>query len=206
MVSVVFFLVVVVPWNAAILQTLGWEYVEVFLPTQCRSLPDYGASSPWTVLLLLADTHRGFFFPGLPSCPRRSFGRCEESMRAAPFFFHGLRFSLIFFSLAGSKLPGYVLPILPPLALLIGLLWTPAPPVKDAKAGAKEENVAWLNRSMILHAALSVVLGAAAFYAFTNVFVRSRTLRSRVRREGPPTIGPRSWCREIGFPVRLSGA
>lgn len=169
-VSVVFFLVVVVPWQAAILQTLGWEYVEVFLfqhnvdrfltTVHRHPGPFYYylpiltvALFPWSAFVPVAIIRA---IRGID--PRRSF---LLSWIAVP---------LVFFSLAGSKLPGYVLPVLPPLALLIGLLWTPAPSVKDAKAGAREEDVAWLSRSMIFHAALSVVLGAAAFYAFTSRF------------------------------------
>ena len=169
-VSVVFFLVVVVPWQAAILQTLGWEYVEVFLfqhnvdrfltTVHRHPGPFYYylpiltvALFPWSAFVPVAIIRA---IRGID--PRRSF---LLSWIAVP---------LIFFSLAGSKLPGYVLPVLPPLALLIGLLWTPAPSVKDVKAGAGEEDVAWLSRSMIFHAALSVVLGAAAFYAFTSRF------------------------------------
>ena len=168
-VSVAFFLIVVVPWHAAILQTLGWEYVEVFLfqhnvdrfltTVHRHPGPFYYylpiltvALFPWSAFVPAAIVRA---IRGID--PRRSF---LLSWIAVP---------LVFFSLAGSKLPGYVLPILPPFALLIGLLWAPAPLVNDAKAGAKED-VVWLNRSMILHATLSVVLGAAAFYTLTSRF------------------------------------
>jgi 4-amino-4-deoxy-L-arabinose transferase-like glycosyltransferase len=58
---------------------------------------------PWT----------GLAIPGLGSArPRRS--------RADLFVLAWLGLPLGFFSLAGSKLPGYILPCLPPLALLIG--------------------------------------------------------------------------------------
>src|SRR5437867_10079796 len=61
---------------------------------------------PWTFLLI--------------SVARRTFGRNEHLLvwwAAVPF---------VFFSFSGSKLTGYILPIVPPLALLIGKeLWQP---------------------------------------------------------------------------------
>ena len=170
MASVVFFLVVVVPWHAAILQTLGWEYVEVFLfqhnvdrflTTVHRHPGPYYYYLPILTVAL---------FPWSAFVPAAIIRAIRGIDPRRTFLLSWIAVPLVFFSLAGSKLPGYVLPILPPLALLIGLLWAPAPSAKDAKTGAREEDVAWLNRSMIFHAALSVVLGAAAFYAFTSRF------------------------------------
>jgi hypothetical protein len=67
---------------------------------------------------------------------------------------------LVFFSLSGAKLPGYLLPVLPPFALLIGLLWTPT------DESGKEETSVGLNRSLAFHVAWCVVLGAAAILGF----------------------------------------
>lgn len=170
MVSVVFFLVVVVPWYAAILQTLGWEYVEVFLfqhnvdrflTTVHRHPGPYYYYLPILTVAL---------FPWSAFVPAAIIRAIRGIDPRRTFLLSWIAVPLVFFSLAGSKLPGYVLPTLPPLALLIGLLWTPAPSATNAKTGAREEDVAWLNRSMIFHAALSVVLGAAAFYAFASRF------------------------------------
>jgi 4-amino-4-deoxy-L-arabinose transferase-like glycosyltransferase len=65
------------------------------------------------VLLLGLFPWSGLALPGLVrSAPRES--------RADRFVLLWLLLPLVFFSLAGSKLPGYILPCVPPLAILLG--------------------------------------------------------------------------------------
>jgi len=65
---------------------------------------------PWTVLLL----------PAVQECVRQ---RREKSWHDSPglFFSCWAIFPILFFSFSQSKLPGYILPAVPPLALLLAL-------------------------------------------------------------------------------------
>ena len=169
------FLVVVVPWHAAILQTLGWEYVEVFLfqHNVDRFLTTvHRHPGPYYYYLPILTVALFPWSAFVPAAIIRAI-TTEESIRAARFFFLGLRFpSSSFHWLARTRTTGLraAHPAASRAADRASLESAPAPSAKDAKTGAREEDVAWLNRSMIFHAALSVVLGAAAFYAFTSRF------------------------------------
>ena len=63
---------------------------------------------PWTAALLW----------NLFSSPRR-LQRLDELSPATPFFLIWVGFCIVFFTISRSKLPGYVLPAVPPLGLLI---------------------------------------------------------------------------------------
>jgi 4-amino-4-deoxy-L-arabinose transferase-like glycosyltransferase len=108
------------PWYALIYRTLGSTFVSVFLLN--HNLERFTSTvhhHPGPFLYYLPVLLVGIFpWPGLvlPAAadlrPRRS--------RTDLFVLLWLVVPLAFFSAAGSKLPGYVLPCLPPLALLLG--------------------------------------------------------------------------------------
>jgi 4-amino-4-deoxy-L-arabinose transferase-like glycosyltransferase len=114
------FLLVAAPWYAAILADQGRHFVDVFLLNHnvarfTSSIHNHPGPVVYYVPVLLAGLFpwSGFVllaFTGL--APRRS--------RVDLFVLLWLVLPLAFFSLAGSKLPGYILPCLAPLALLIG--------------------------------------------------------------------------------------
>ncbi|MGH9462802.1 MAG: ArnT family glycosyltransferase [Vicinamibacteria bacterium] len=159
-VSVASFLVVVIPWHAAILQRMGWEFVEVFFLqhnvdrflTTVHRHP--GPIYYYLPVLAVALFPWSAFVPAAIARAMRGI----EARRT--FLLLWIVSPLVFFSLSGAKLPGYLLPVLPPFALLIGLLWAPA-----AESG-KEETAVWLNRSLAFHVAWCLVLGAAALLGF----------------------------------------
>jgi 4-amino-4-deoxy-L-arabinose transferase-like glycosyltransferase len=114
------FLLVAGPWYALVLQAQGWAFVDTFLlghnlqrftsTIHRHPGPFYyylpvllAGLFPWSGLLVPAvrETH-----------PRHA----KEDL----FVLVWLLGPLAFFSLAGSKLPGYILPCVPPLALLVG--------------------------------------------------------------------------------------
>jgi 4-amino-4-deoxy-L-arabinose transferase-like glycosyltransferase len=113
-------LLVAAPWYAAILLDQGWHFVDVFLldhnllrfasTVHSHPGPPYYYVGvlllgllPWTALLL----------PGFGSLhPRR-----EPADRFVLIWFLA---PFAFFSVAGSKLPGYIIPCLPPLGLIMG--------------------------------------------------------------------------------------
>jgi 4-amino-4-deoxy-L-arabinose transferase-like glycosyltransferase len=159
-VSVASFLVVVIPWHAAILQRMGWEFVEVFFLqhnvdrflTTVHRHP--GPIYYYLPVLALALFPWSAFVPAAIARAMRGI----EARRT--FLLLWIVSPLVFFSLSGAKLPGYLLPVLPPFALLIGLLWVPA------DESRKEETTAWMNRSLAFHVAWCLVLGAAAILGF----------------------------------------
>ena len=114
------FLLVVAPWHIVIARRHGALFADEFLVyhnlerffSTVHQHPGafyyylpvlLGGLFPWTGLLLPALWH---------VAPR--------SRPADRFVLVWVALPLVFFSLAGSKLPGYILPCLPPLALLIG--------------------------------------------------------------------------------------
>jgi 4-amino-4-deoxy-L-arabinose transferase-like glycosyltransferase len=114
------FLALAGPWYLLVWRDQGQHFVDVFLldhnvlrfTSAIHRHPGpvwyylpllVGGLFPWSALLL----------PGLARvAPRRA--------RADLFILLWLVLPLLFFSAAGSKLPGYILPCLPPLALVVG--------------------------------------------------------------------------------------
>ena len=159
--SALCFLLVTVPWHVAILQTHGWEYVEVFLfqhnVDRFLSTVHRHPGPFYYYLPILAVV----LFPWSAFVPAALVRSTRNMARSDSFLLLWIVVPLVFFSLAGSKLPGYILPVLPPVALLIGRAWTPA-------KQAEEEEPPWLGPSMALHLLLSIALGAAVMYAFAH--------------------------------------
>jgi len=114
------FLVVAAPWYLLVWLAQGERFVDVFLlDHNIRRFTSTVHNHPGPlyyylpVLLVGLFPWSGLIFPGLAAArPRRD--------RADAFVLAWLLLPLAFFSLAGSKLPGYVAPCLPPLALLLG--------------------------------------------------------------------------------------
>jgi 4-amino-4-deoxy-L-arabinose transferase-like glycosyltransferase len=116
------FLLIAAPWYAAILRDQGARFVEVFLlnhnlqrftsEVHHHAGPFYyylpvviAGLVPWSGLLVPAALLAG---------------RAPQHAAADRFLLVWLALPFVFFSAAGSKLPGYILPCLPPLALLMG--------------------------------------------------------------------------------------
>src|SRR5262245_10914153 len=114
------FLIVAAPWYLLVLRAEGRAFVDVFLLDHnvqrfTSTIHRHPGPPYYYVPLLLAGVFpcSGLVLPGLAGlAPRRS--------RTDAFVLAWLAVPLVFFSLAGSKLPGYILPCLPPLALLMG--------------------------------------------------------------------------------------
>ncbi|MGE0453554.1 MAG: glycosyltransferase family 39 protein [Vicinamibacteria bacterium] len=114
------FVCVAGPWYAAVLAAQGWRFVEVFLLNHnlqrfTSTIHNHPGPFWYYLPVLLAGVFpwSGILLPALlTASPRRE--------RADLFLLTWLGLPLVFFSAAGSKLPGYVLPCLPPLAILAG--------------------------------------------------------------------------------------
>jgi 4-amino-4-deoxy-L-arabinose transferase-like glycosyltransferase len=114
------FLVVAAPWYTAISLDQGRRFLDVFIldhnVERFTSTIHHHPGPVWYYLpVLLAGL---FPWSGLvvPAVWRTS----PRASRTDLFLLLWLALPLLFFSLAGSKLPGYVLPCVPPLAILVG--------------------------------------------------------------------------------------
>ncbi len=114
------FLIVAAPWYVAILLAQGRHFVDVFLLN--HNLERFTSTihhHPGPIVYYLPVLLLGFFpwsgllVPGLLRVAPRS-------SRADLFLLLWAGLPFLFFSLAGSKLPGYILPCVPPLAILMG--------------------------------------------------------------------------------------
>jgi 4-amino-4-deoxy-L-arabinose transferase-like glycosyltransferase len=114
------FLLVAAPWYAAILRDQGRHFVDVFILNhnveRFTSTVHHHPGPFWYYLpVLLAGLFpwSGLLVPAL-------FRTSPRSSRVDLFLVLWLALPLVFFSLAGAKLPGYILPCVAPLAILIG--------------------------------------------------------------------------------------
>jgi 4-amino-4-deoxy-L-arabinose transferase-like glycosyltransferase len=118
--AVAAFLVVAAPWYVAILLDQGRHFVDVFILNhnveRFTSTVHRHPGPVWYYLPMLL----GGLFPwsglAVPALIRID----PRASRRDLFVVLWLALPLLFFSIAGSKLPGYILPCVPPLAILMG--------------------------------------------------------------------------------------
>jgi 4-amino-4-deoxy-L-arabinose transferase-like glycosyltransferase len=105
------------PWYVLCAIVNGWQFIQVFFINQnierfTSTIHGHGRPLYFFLPVLLLLTFPWTFL--LISALRRTFGKNDHILlwwALVPF---------VFFSLSGSKLPGYILPMVPPIALLIG--------------------------------------------------------------------------------------
>jgi len=150
------FFLVAAPWYVAILRDQGRHFVDVFIldhNVQRFTSTIHNHPGPiWyyiPLLLLGLFPWSGLAVPGLVRTAAR------ESL-SDRFVLLWLLLPLVFFSLAASKLPGYILPCVPPLAILMGR----AADRLIREAGTPER---WLSGRVVALVGLVIgALGAAA--------------------------------------------
>ena len=108
-------LVVALPWYVAVTWINGFEFIDVFIINQNLERfvsTIHGHDRPiyyyLPVFLLLTFPWTFLLIPAL----RRRFGLAEQILVLWALV------PLVLFSMAGSKLPGYILPVVPPFAML----------------------------------------------------------------------------------------
>lgn len=118
--SIAAFFIVAAPWYTAILLDQGQHFVDDFIlghnVQRFTSTVHHHPGPFWyylPILLVGLFPWSGLVLPSL-------FGLQPRSSRPDLFVVLWLGLPFAFFSLAGSKLPGYILPCVPPLALLMG--------------------------------------------------------------------------------------
>jgi 4-amino-4-deoxy-L-arabinose transferase-like glycosyltransferase len=114
------FLLVAAPWYVLVYRAQGWAFVDTFLLDHnlqrfTSTIHRHPGPFYYYLPLLLAG-----LFPWSGLIPA-ALAYARPRVRPADLFvLVWLVLPLVFFSAAGSKLPGYILPCLPPLALLAG--------------------------------------------------------------------------------------
>jgi 4-amino-4-deoxy-L-arabinose transferase-like glycosyltransferase len=158
---------VALPWYWFAFRQNGFSFISVFFINHnvARLVSDiHHHSQPFyyylPVLLGMLFPWSGWLLVLAPGSPRDALRRWKEWSPATLFLICWIVFPFLFFSFSVSKLAGYMLPILPPLALLLGARFADwwESPGKAAKRGAE-----WL------FLAFTVLLAAAAPVAFDRV-------------------------------------
>lgn len=142
-------LALALPWYAAVTWQNGFEFLNVFIINhnlQRFASTIHGHERPFyyylPVFLLLTFPWTFLVIP----MARRRFGAAEQILACwiiVPF---------VFFSLAGSKLPGYILPVVPPVAMLFARELMP-------QQASREYRVA-----VFMEAAVLIAIGVAALF------------------------------------------
>lgn len=126
------FLLVALPWYLIEIGVNGWEYINAFFikhnfTRYTGEVSGHGAPIYYFIPVILLT-----FFPWsafLPYGLIRSFrlGRSKDhyTRKELAILFASLWFLtvLVFFSISKTKLPGYILPLSPAIAILVGWLW-----------------------------------------------------------------------------------
>jgi 4-amino-4-deoxy-L-arabinose transferase-like glycosyltransferase len=172
------FLLVVVPWYALAAQANGMAFLGGFLGfsnlQRFTSVLYNHPGPPWfylpwlAVLLLpwsiyLPEAIARLRFWRLQSW-REAGQRGDAALLLPLFLLTWLGVMLVFYSAAATKLPGYILPLLPAGSLLVALLWQPLVPVPAGGGGHRPAG--WVNA--LLLGALALAAGGAGRWAATD--------------------------------------
>lgn len=156
-------------WYLPMYQRNGWEFIDEFIIQhhfQRYSSNKYQHPQPFIfffwVLPLMTFPWVPFFFGGLWKAIRGIFNRRDaEAQRnlfsSSPlplFAFAWLAVPLVFFSMSGSKLPGYILPAVPGAIILTALF----------VFGLVQKSVKW--QKIVLTTAVVTLLGIVALLIF----------------------------------------
>jgi 4-amino-4-deoxy-L-arabinose transferase-like glycosyltransferase len=158
------FAAIAAPWYVAVWRDQGGHFVDVFLldhnVQRFTSTVHRHPGPPWYYLPLLFAG----LFPWSGLVPA---GLARLAPRRSPadlFVALWLALPLVFFSAAGSKLPGYILPCLPPLALLAGRAAAALAAGEPLPAGTGPRAVA------VVTLVVSAVVGAVPFVLLRQGF------------------------------------
>ncbi len=159
-------LAVSVPWYALVIWRNGWEFINAFFGyhnVERFTEVVNGHSAPWYfyfVVVWLGFTPYSVYLPGaiaqLKFWRRQHWLAQERSQQLglfAGFWFIGI---FGFFTIAVTKLPSYVLPLMPAAAILVALLWSDQ--IKGTNTQSKKLFVwsGWAN--VVFLSALGIIL------------------------------------------------
>ncbi|MBN2317864.1 MAG: glycosyltransferase family 39 protein [Acidobacteria bacterium] len=166
-----FFILILVcaPWFCLVFKQNGYAFIATFFVNHNIARFVTGMhhhSQPFyyflPVLLALFFPWSGWLPLLIPESPLEKIRRWRDWDPVTLFLACWLLFPLLFFSLSDSKLPGYILPSIPPLALLLGI----------RLSHLKENPVrpAIQRTGMILILTFSIITAAAAPYYFQTAY------------------------------------
>ena len=163
---VALFLAVAAPWYALATQANGTEFLGRFLGFSnlerfTSVIYDHPGPPwfylPWVVVLLLPWS---LFLPvavaRLKLWSLGAWRRADPAADLPQLALVWLVLMVAFFSAAATKLPGYILPVLPAGALLVGLLFAPLSPAPALGLGLRLSG--WLNAALVALMAGAAVL------------------------------------------------
>ena len=165
---VALFLGVAAPWYALATQANGMEFLGRFLGFSnlerfTSVIYDHPGPPwfylPWVVVLLLPWS---LFLPvavaRLKLWSLGAWRRADPAADLPQLALVWLVLMVAFFSAAATKLPGYILPVLPAGALLVGLLFAPLSPGPGSALGLGLRVSGWLNATLVALMAGAAVL------------------------------------------------
>jgi len=130
----VIFLAITTPWYILVIAENGQDYINVFFGYHnvkrfTNVVNDH--SGPWYyyfLILLVGFAPLSVYLPSaiaqLKIWQRRFWCRQPRQQQFASFSFFWFSIIFVFFSLAVTKLPHYIIPLLPAAATLVGLYWS----------------------------------------------------------------------------------
>ena len=165
------FVVIALPWFVLVIAEHGSAYTDTFFGyhnferftevVNGHSAPWYyyflivlGLFAPWSVYLPVAIARLRFW----QLSRWRSQPRSSHLGLLALFWFVGI---FVFFTVAVTKLPSYVLPLIPAAAILVALLWS-----EELSSVTYSKKLRWgLLISGMFNVLLLLILAAACFYS-----------------------------------------
>jgi 4-amino-4-deoxy-L-arabinose transferase-like glycosyltransferase len=204
LVGLLIIIVLSVPWYALVTWRNGWDYINAFFGY--HNLERFtevvnGHSAPWYfyfLIVLLGFAPYSIYLPvaivRLKFWQRsrwRSLERFQQLSLFAWFWFAGI---FGFFSIAVTKLPSYVLPLMPAAAILVGLLWS------DLFQNTKDKGTILVSSSFLRVSGwvnvlvLSVL--ATAMFNITQILGSDPAITNfheLIQKSGLPVIGGLIW-------------
>jgi 4-amino-4-deoxy-L-arabinose transferase-like glycosyltransferase len=195
-------LVLSVPWYALVIWRNGWTYINAFFGY--HNLERFtevvnGHSAPWYFYFLVVLLGFAPFSVYLPAAMirlkfwQRSHWRSQERSQQLGLFaviwFLGV---FGFFSIAVTKLPSYVLPLMPAAAILVALLWSDFTPDTQQKTSPASRSFfwsAWVN--VVFLSAIAV--GLWQLTKLVGYDPAAPNLYNRMQELGLPIMGGLIW-------------
>ena len=196
-------LAIALPWYFLVIRANGWAYINSFFgyhnlerftstvnhhegPWYYHFLVVLLGFAPWSIYLPVAIARLQFW----QRKHWRSSDRSTQLGLFALFWFMGV---FGFFTIAVTKLPNYVLPLMPAAAILVALLWSEEIKVKDRQNPAKFsffQLSGWLNVVFLL--AMAGIFFSIPYLLGSDEAVPN--LRSYVQQSGLPVLGGVIWA------------
>ncbi|MBD2301836.1 glycosyltransferase family 39 protein [Nostoc sp. FACHB-190] len=169
-VGVLIIFALAVPWYALVIWHNGWNYINSFFGY--HNIDRFtevvnGHSAPWYfyfLVVLLGFAPYSVYLPAafvrLKFWQRSQWQSQERSQQLGLFAVVWFLGVFGFFTIAVTKLPSYVLPLMPAAAILIALLWSDCFPTTSASSSRTPQKLFWFSgwANVVLFSALSVAM------------------------------------------------